>query len=253
MRYIHQIEQTEDAENPTWYTVITGDHDEEYDGTAAEYGRAVLENWVEDASMRGEETPALTDEYGNARLRVLVAFSEDDEAFASPIAVVAVVESSDLSVQTDPELAAVDAAREAALYADLLKRLALGRLGQTLTAARHGGHPATALANRAYPAVSYPVAMRMLPRVPAKVVWSVVRGESPTARIVEPGPAGVDVPDVILEWAAAHGLDESDPDVWLGVTLASDAGKVPGEIAYRDGALSKEDGEAIAAQLNEQH
>ncbi|MFJ6437764.1 hypothetical protein [Streptomyces sp. NPDC091416] len=47
--------------------------------------------------------------------------------------------------------------------------------------------------------------------MPVKVVWSVVRGEFSGASIVEPGDESVDIPDVILEWAAEHGLDVGRP------------------------------------------
>lgn len=252
MRYRHQIEATGNPESPTWYVVVQGGEAEEYDGTATSYGREVLDNWVHDAPGRGEEMLALTDEYGNATLRVLVAFGEDDEAFAGPAdTAVAVVESSDLAAQTDPELAAVDAAREAVLYAELVGRRARAQLGKALSDARYGGHGANFLAERAAPAASRPVALRMMPSVPVKVVWSVVRGESPTARLVEPGIAGVGIPDVVLEWAAGHGYGEDDTDVWIGVTLATAAGEVLGEIAYRDGAVSENDGKAIRRQLDE--
>lgn len=252
MRYVHQIEATDSTESPSWYVVIRGDEAEEFDGTAAAYGREVLDNWVSDAASRDEDEADYTDEDGNARLRVRVAFAEDEEAFAGPAASdVAVIEVTDLATQVEPELAAVDAAREAVLHAGLLELLAHAQLGEALTEARRGGHGANALAERVAPAVSRPVALRMMPKVPVKVVWSVARGESPTARIVEPGIAGVDVPDVILEWATGHGYGVDDPDVWIGVTLASDAGEVPGEIAYRDGAVSEDDGEAIRRQLAE--
>lgn len=66
---------------------------------------------------------------------------------------------------------------------------------------------------------------------PESVVWSVVRGESPTARAVEPGLAGVTIPDDVLEWAAGHGLGVDDPDVYLLVTPEDEAGEVPGEVA----------------------
>lgn len=67
----------------------------------------------------------------------------------------------------------------------------------------------------------------------------------------EPGAESIDIPDVIREWVAEHGLDAGDPDDWLGVTLASEAGEITGEIAYRDGAVSEADGKAFAAGLCE--
>ncbi|MFC9068722.1 hypothetical protein [Streptomyces harbinensis] len=254
MWFIHQIEATDDTQHPSWYTVIRSDEAEEYDGTAAAYGRAVLENWIDDAAARGEEGSDHVDEDGNGLLRVRVAFAGDAEAFDGPAGTdVAVVEATDLAEVVPPELAAVDAARENILYAERMVMLGHAQLATALDAARRGGHGANVLAERVTAAVSRPVALRMMPKVPVRVVWSVVRGESPTARIVEPGVAGVDVPEVILEWAAGHGLSVDDPDVWLGVTLASDAGEVPGEIAYRDGAVSESDGEAIRRQLAGEH
>jgi ribosomal protein L25 (general stress protein Ctc) len=85
----------------------------------------------------------------------------------------------------------------------------------------------------------------------ATVIWSVVRGESPTARAVEPGVAGVDIPDEILAWAAGHGLSMDDPDVYLLVTPADEAGSIDGEIAYRSGTVPAAVSDAIRAQLAE--
>lgn len=66
----------------------------------------------------------------------------------------------------------------------------------------------------------------------AVLCWSVVRGESPQARAIEPGPAGIDIPPEILEWAEEHGVGAHDPDVYLLVAPEDEAGEVAGEIAY---------------------
>lgn len=65
----------------------------------------------------------------------------------------------------------------------------------------------------------------------AVLCWSVVRGESPQARAIEPGTEGIEVPDRVLSWAQAHGV-EGDPDVYLLVAPEDEAGEVAGEIAY---------------------
>lgn len=82
------------------------------------------------------------------------------------------------------------------------------------------------------------------------VVWSVVRGESPTSRAVEPGPAGVTIPRDVIDWAESHGLADTDPDVYLLVTPEDEAGEVPGEIAYRKGTLPAKDVAAIRQALD---
>ncbi|WP_062215700.1 hypothetical protein [Streptomyces sp. NBRC 109706] len=83
-------------------------------------------------------------------------------------------------------------------------------------------------------------------------VWSVVRGESPTARAVEPGVAGINVPDEILTWAAKHGLSMDDPDVYLLVTPTEEAGTVDGEIAYRELAMPAADLATVRAALDDE-
>ncbi|MEE1736409.1 hypothetical protein PUR49_07830 [Streptomyces sp. BE147] len=83
----------------------------------------------------------------------------------------------------------------------------------------------------------------------ATVVWSVVRGESPGAHAVEPGRYSIDVPDEILTWAIGHGVSEDDPDVYLLVTPADEAGEIMGEIAYREGPISAADLTALRAAL----
>ncbi len=81
--------------------------------------------------------------------------------------------------------------------------------------------------------------------------WSVVRGESPTARAVEPGPHGIAVPDEVLAWAEGHGLNPSDPDVYLLVTLGEEVGVVPGEIDYMEAPASAGDAARIRTALAE--
>ncbi|MCX4451625.1 hypothetical protein [Streptomyces sp. NBC_01789] len=81
-------------------------------------------------------------------------------------------------------------------------------------------------------------------------VWSVVRGSSPTARAVEPGPAGVDVPDEILAWAGRHGLSDDDPEVYLLVTPRNEAGEILGEIVWREYRATPDDMTALSNALN---
>lgn len=82
------------------------------------------------------------------------------------------------------------------------------------------------------------------------VVWSVVRGESPGARAVEPGPLSVDVPTEIVHWARVRGLKTSDPDVYLLVTPRDEAGEIDGEIAFTSGELPESQVAAIRAALD---
>lgn len=81
------------------------------------------------------------------------------------------------------------------------------------------------------------------------VVWSVVRRESPGSRAVDPRPLDVELPDEILEWAAGHGLHVDDPDVYMLVTPADEAGEVLGEVAYRYGRLPVAEVEKIRAAV----
>ncbi|GGV51372.1 hypothetical protein [Streptomyces spectabilis] len=146
------------AEDPTWYVLTAGNNIEEYDGTSAQYGRDVLENWITDASGTAEDPAPITDEYGNPHIRVIVRFSDEAGEHDERIAVV----GSD-ELDTPPaELSAVDAARDAKLYAKYLDRLADDQLEGALVAARKSGHGANDLARRAAPAVSRPIALRMM-------------------------------------------------------------------------------------------
>jgi hypothetical protein len=82
------------------------------------------------------------------------------------------------------------------------------------------------------------------------VYWSVVEGGWGGVSAVEPGPAGVDVPAAILEWAAGHGLDaDAEPNVYLLVATEDEAGEIPGEIAYCRGFVTYAEDQAIRAQL----
>ncbi|MET9712562.1 hypothetical protein [Nocardiopsis alba] len=81
------------------------------------------------------------------------------------------------------------------------------------------------------------------------LVWSVVRGESPDANAVEPGVAGIDIPEAISAWAASHGLNEADPDVYLLVTPEDEAGEVQGEIAYTTLTASRADADLVREAL----
>ncbi|MFD9056150.1 hypothetical protein ACFWCM_12620 [Streptomyces albidoflavus] len=152
MRYMHTIEALN--ENLTWYTLIHADAPEDHDGTAADYGRAVLNNWIDDNS--GSD---ITDEYGNPLLRVRVTFADDtldDDVTA------AMVDCTQLDAPS-PEMAALEAARERKLYVQLLDTLADEQLKEALADARATGHySANALAAFAYPAVSRPIALRMM-------------------------------------------------------------------------------------------
>ena len=70
------------------------------------------------------------------------------------------------------------------------------------------------------------------------VVWWVVRGESRFSTGVEPGWAGVVVPDDISDWAEQHGLQDSEPDVYLLVAPSDEADvEVIGEVARQRGPL----------------
>lgn len=84
---------------------------------------------------------------------------------------------------------------------------------------------------------------------PQPVIVSVVRGESPTARAVEPGPI-VTIPDEWTTWAEGHGLGPDDTEVYLLVTPEDEAGEVAGEIAYRKFWIPAEDVAAIRAALD---
>ncbi|MFD8088633.1 hypothetical protein [Streptomyces malaysiensis] len=161
MRFHATIEGTDKAEDPMWYVVTIGDDVEEYDGTAAQYGRDVLENWITDqvAFADGDAAPTV-DEYGNPYLRVVVRFSDEPDAHDDRIAIV----GSD-ELDTPPaELDAVDAARDAKLYAKYLDRLADDQLEEALRAARETGHGANELARRVDGAISRPVALGMMRR-----------------------------------------------------------------------------------------
>ncbi|MGA5820874.1 hypothetical protein ACPC54_23775 [Kitasatospora sp. NPDC094028] len=156
MRYLHSIETTETSDFPAWQPVIVGDP-EEYEGTAAAYGREVLFLWITD---NGDEN--ITDEYGNPLLRVCVAFADDPDALASPSNVAAVITCNQLD-EPAVELGALEVARERKLYVSLLNLLADQGLEDSLRAARAAdNYSANWLADFVYPAVSRPIALRMM-------------------------------------------------------------------------------------------
>lgn len=158
MRFHHTIEATDNAEDPTWYVVIAGDDLEEYDDTAAQYGRDVLKNWIIDQETDAGEPPTTVDEYGNPYLRVVVRFSDEPDEHDNKVAVV----GSD-ELDTPPaELDAVDAAHDLKMYAKYLDRQADDQLEDTLRTARKKGRGANELARRVGGAVSRPVALRMM-------------------------------------------------------------------------------------------
>lgn len=70
------------------------------------------------------------------------------------------------------------------------------------------------------------------PAEPCDAVWSVVRGRPVGANAVEPGAAGLTVPEAVLTWARGHGLDPGNPDLRLLVTAADQAGAIVGEVAF---------------------
>lgn len=82
------------------------------------------------------------------------------------------------------------------------------------------------------------------------VYWSVMCGESPGSHAVQPEPAGVTVPDDVLQWAAGYGLSVDDPDVYLLVCPKGDAEDMNGEIAYMAGQVSPEDAAAIRTAMD---
>jgi hypothetical protein len=83
------------------------------------------------------------------------------------------------------------------------------------------------------------------------VYWSVCSGPVGDARVtaVEPGPAGVDIPDEILLWAGHHGLSPDSPNIYLLVATEDEAGEIPGEIAYCKGTVTYAEDQAIRAAL----
>jgi len=81
-------------------------------------------------------------------------------------------------------------------------------------------------------------------------IWSVVRGESRLAHAVEPVTADLDIPDEVLAWAVTHGLNDEDPDLYLLVAPADEAGEVGGEIAYREFPIAGDDLARLRAAVN---
>jgi hypothetical protein len=86
------------------------------------------------------------------------------------------------------------------------------------------------------------------------VTWSVMFGEAPTAPVTDPGPLGIEIPDVIAEWAAAeHGWGPDSPDIWIAVAPEdSTRGAIDAEIGCRDGVVSEEELASIEEQLEAQ-
>ncbi|MCX5176698.1 hypothetical protein [Streptomyces virginiae] len=153
MRFHHVIEATDNAQDPTWYVIREADEVEEYEGDSSRYGRDVLTNWLDDENSEGIG-PAL-DEYNNPYRRVIIRFDDEDGDIAATIG------ADDLDEPAD-ELAAVEEARTAKLYAKHLDSRADGQLEEAFLAARAKGHGANELARLAAPALSRPIALRMM-------------------------------------------------------------------------------------------
>lgn len=81
--YMHTIEATETAEEPIWQAVIRSDAPEEYDGTAVDYGRSVLDNWLHDQDVQAVNSD------GRPLLRVIVYRADDPENPAATVTVTA--------------------------------------------------------------------------------------------------------------------------------------------------------------------
>lgn len=80
-----------------------------------------------------------------------------------------------------------------------------------------------------------------------EVIWSLMEGECPGARAVEPGPVGIDVPESVLVWAEAQA---SLDNVYLLVTPENEAqADMVNEIAWLRGELPATDVGAIRAEL----
>ncbi|MFE5842104.1 hypothetical protein ACFQ7N_10700 [Streptomyces niveus] len=160
MRFHTTIEGTVNAEDPMWYTVIAGDDVEEYDGTSVQCGRDVLDLWIADqTSLADQDPPQLTDEHGNPYLRAVVRFSDDPDEHDNPVAIVG---SDALEQDTSAELDAVDAAKDAKLYAKHLDRRADEQLEEALPDAKKAGHRSNFLVRRVAPAVSKTIALRLM-------------------------------------------------------------------------------------------
>ncbi|MCX4967055.1 hypothetical protein OHA98_20020 [Streptomyces sp. NBC_00654] len=155
MQLLHTIEAAASGEQPEWFTVITGDAPEEHEGTTGDYGRTVLRNWISDEDLSGDE---LTDEYGNPKLRVTVAFADAPDGYGEPFTTVHCTELEDPAVELD----AVDAARDRMRWLAAQTSAAEDQLAEALRTARSRGHGANELARRAAPAVSRPIALRMM-------------------------------------------------------------------------------------------
>lgn len=88
---------------------------------------------------------------------------------------------------------------------------------------------------------------------PHTAAWYVVRGESPGTEAVDPGPAGVVIPDVILAWSEGHGLADDDPDVYLLVAPTDVApAELPGEVDHLRTKIEPADMARVRRALAEQ-
>ena len=93
---------------------------------------------------------------------------------------------------------------------------------------------------------------KWLGKVRVAVHVYVMRGESPGARAVEFGAASVDIPDDLLAWAEANGLDHNDTDSYLLVAPADEPAPSVGVIASREASLPAADVATIRAALDEE-
>jgi antitoxin (DNA-binding transcriptional repressor) of toxin-antitoxin stability system len=87
----------------------------------------------------------------------------------------------------------------------------------------------------------------------ATAVWYVVRGESPDSHAVEPGPAGIEIPREVIDWAEQNGNTEDDPDTYVMATPADEAsGAITGQLAAQEFPIAAADLARLRAALAEQ-
>jgi prevent-host-death family protein len=89
-------------------------------------------------------------------------------------------------------------------------------------------------------------------QVSTDVIVYVMRGESPGARAVEFGPLSIDIPDEVLAWAEANGLDEDDTDTYLLVAPDDEQPPSAGVVASREAVLPAADVAAISAAIEQE-
>lgn len=138
MRYHARIEVW-NSESATWQA-IDSEHAEENTGTASEYGRKLLAEYLRENLGQAREV----------RVQVWAMDNLDSDAPA-PSSIIALIDDP---APVSPEIAAVEAEMEEVLHRRRALKSSIEQLSMRLREAQKAGHRGSALAELAHPALT---------------------------------------------------------------------------------------------------